>query len=434
MSGAPPPPLTGHERLFSASLQQAIRQRFLHADADPYSGKRIYLENAGGGLTLKEVFDVDQRIGSLPDNTGRDNPASREVGKAIEVGRRDLVAFLNAGDGSILSEQSTTACAFRILEAAAAGIRGTNMVCSRLDHASFFDATASIAQRHRLERRIAPLNRETGSLDADAMAALVDEGTVAVTIIHASNITGSKTDLREIAARIRQRAPNAIIVADGAQHAQHSMIDAQGCGVDAYIFSAYKVFSKAGFAFASLSPRLAALPHAQLAGKPTTDWDLGTRDASGFAAFSCVVDYFCWLAREVAPATPATDRRTAIVAAMNAIEAHEAALSHRLLYGDGKLAGLLSHARVVLHGPRHHHQGREAVFAFSVPGVPTGRLVKEFVQRKVIVHDRVSDAYSRHTLEALGVPEVVRVSLAHYNTPAEIDGFLHTLGEILRQL
>ena len=377
------------------------------------------------------MFEADQRIGALPDNSGRDNPASREVDKAIAVGRRDVALFLNARDGTILSEQSSTACAFRILEAAAAGVRGTNIVCSQLDHAAFYDAASIVASRHQLERRVVPVNRETGALDPDAMAALVDEGTVAATIIHASNITGAKADLEAIAARVRERAPGAIIVADGAQHTQHSLVDVAGCGVDAYVFSAYKVFSKAGFGFAYLSPRLAALQHAQLLGKSATDWDLGTRDASGFAAFSCVVDYLCWLAGEVTPEVRLEDRRSAIAVAMNAIESHEAALSKRLLHGDGAVPGLLGHARVTLHGARHHCDGREAVFAISVPGVPTARLVREFVERKVIVHDRVSDAYSGHTLEALGVTEVVRVSLAHYNTPGEVDGFLRALDEVL---
>jgi len=417
--------------LFPSSLQQSVRDRFLHADGDPYSGKRIYLENAGGGLTLKAVFEADQRIGSLPDNTGRDNPSSKEVSRAIQQGRQDIAALLNARDGIILSEQSTTSCAFRILEAAAAGVKGTNFVCSQLDHASFYDAPAIIGRRHGLERRVAPLNRETGGLDPDAVAAKVDAGTVAVTIIHASNITGSRSDLKAIAARVRERAPQAILIADGAQHTQHGLVDVQDCGVDAYIFSAYKVFSKAGFAFAYLSPRLTALPHAQLAGKPATDWDLGTRDASGFAAFSCVVDYLCWLGRETTPGLKGDDRRLLICAAFEAIEAHEAALSKRLLHGEGKLPGLLGQPRVRLFGVKHHREGREAVFAFSVPGVPTGRLIREFVQRKVIVHDRVSDAYSGHTLEALGVAEVVRVSLAHYNTPAEVDTFLRTLVEVL---
>ena len=87
-----------------------------------------------------------------------------------------------------------------------------------------------------------------------------------------------------------------------------------------------------------------------------------------------------------------------------------------------------------MHGRRHAFEGREAVFAFSVAGVPTGRLVREFGARGVIVHDRVSDAYSRHTLEGLGVSEVVRVSLAHYNSLAEVNAFLDALGQILSSL
>lgn len=433
MPAAAPAPSTSQENFFARPVQDAIRERFLHAASDPFSGPRIYLENAGGGLTLKTVIEADARISSLPDNAGRDNPASREVGRVIEAGKADVARLLNARDGTILSDQSTTACAFRILDAAATGVRGTNVVCTLLDHASFYDAAAVVASRHGLERRVAPLNAANGAIDPDALAALVDAGTVSVSIIHASNITGGKTDLQAMVACIRKRAPQAIIVGDGAQHVQHSVVDVAAAGLDAYVFSSYKVFSKAGFGFAYLSPRVAALPHAQLLGKRSADWDLGTRDAGGFAAFSCVIDYFGWLAGEVVPAT-GTDRRSQIVAAMNAIEAHEAALSRRLLHGDAGIPGLTSHQRVVLFGQRHHSTGREAVFAFSVAGIPTGRLVQEFGRRGIVLHNRVSDAYSRHTLEALGVSEVVRVSLAHYNTRDDVDAFLHALSEILTQL
>ncbi len=418
-------------RLFSPALQQAVRNKFWHAAADPFSGARAYLENAGGGLTLKTALEADQRISGLPDNAGRDNPASREVDRALKQGRRDVALLMNAGQGTILADQSTTACAFRILEAAAAGLAGGNIVCSQLDHASFYDAAGIIAKRHQQERRIVPLDRATGALDPSAVLGAIDERTVAVTLIHASNITGGKNDLKALAAAIRARAPQAIIVADGAQHAQHGLIDVEGWGVDAYVFSAYKVFSKAGFAFAYLSPRLAARPHAQLAGKASSDWDLGTRDAGGFAAFSCVIDYLCWLGAETGSLQPSSERRALLADAVHAIECHEAALSERLLRGTAERPGLLGLNRVTVHGKQHPYEGREAVFAFSVAGLPTGRLVKEFGARGVIVHDRVSDAYSRHTLEGLGVSEVVRVSLAHYNSLEEVNAFLDALGTIL---
>lgn len=428
----PESPAAPEEIAFSPELLAAVRARFLHAEADPFGGRRIYLENAGGGLTLAAALDADRRIAALPDNAGRDNPASREVGRVIGAGRADVAAFLNATDGSILGDQSTTACAFRVLGAAVAGVPGTNLVCSSLDHASFYDAAGILAARHGLERRVAGFDRETGALDPAVLAALVDERTVSVSIIHASNITGGKTDLAETVRRIRARAPRAVIVADGAQHVQHGIVDVAAAGVDAYVFSAYKVFSRPGFGFAYLSPRLAALPHAQLQGKAAGDWDLGTRDPGGFAAFSAVVDYLTWLGAQAQPDTAGGPRRRQLAAAMQAIESHEAALSRRLLEGDKRHPGLLEHAGVRLHGRRHPSCGREAVFAFSVPGRATGALVRAFGRRGIVLHDRVSDAYSKHTLDALGVPEVVRVSLAHYNTPEEVSIFLGALAEILR--
>jgi len=417
--------------IFPEPVQKAIRDRFLYIDSDPFSGTRVYLENAGGGLTLKSVMDAHLPVAALPDNAGRNNSSSREVERAIRDGRRDVALFLNARQGTILSDQSTSSCAFRILEAPASGIEGSNIVCSQLDHASFYDAAAFMAEKYNLERRIVPLNPKTGALDATAVAEQVDEGTIAVTVIHASNITGGKNDMKSIVHQIKSRAPHAIIVADGAQHSQHSLVDVEDTGVDAYIFSAYKVFSNAGFAFAYLSPRLAKLPHTQLQGKPITDWDLGTRDASGFVSFSSVVDYLCWLGGQINPESSKEDRRAQLSDGMRAIENHEAALSQRILYGGGTLPGLLNYKEISLHGPPHPWEGREAVFAFSIVGMPTNEIIKAFVARKIIVHDRVSDAYSAHTLEALGVKEVVRVSLAHYNTIKDVDLFLKTLAEIL---
>lgn len=48
----------------------------------------------------------------------------------------------------------------------------------------------------------------------------------------------------------------------------------------------------------------------------------------------------------------------------------------------------------------------------------------------VKVSARVRDAHSVVTLKALGWPDVVRLSAAHYNTPGEIDLFLKATGGI----
>lgn len=48
----------------------------------------------------------------------------------------------------------------------------------------------------------------------------------------------------------------------------------------------------------------------------------------------------------------------------------------------------------------------------------------------IIVHNRISDAYSQHTLKALGIEEGIRVSAGHYTSPQEVDAFLEALRRI----
>ena len=71
--------------MFDQPLMQQIRDRFCHVDNCPYQGPRIFFENAGGSLTLKSVVEVNTQLAGIPDNQGRDNPASRElVRRALE--------------------------------------------------------------------------------------------------------------------------------------------------------------------------------------------------------------------------------------------------------------------------------------------------------------------------------------------------------------
>ena len=109
---------------------------------------------------------------------------------------------------------------------------------------------------------------------------------------------------------------------------------------------------------------------------------------------------------------------------MHAIERHERALTSALLGGGAGAPGLLSMGHVAVHGEVEDLSIREACLGFSVAGMGSGEVVERLAQAGIRVHNRVSDAYSRHTLEALGLDECVRVSLCHYNTVEEVNAFL----------
>lgn len=412
--------MASHEMpgLFDAELQEAIRGRFLHVAADPVGGPRIYLENAGGSLTLSMAAKAAAAASELPDNAGRDNPASRHVVELIDAGTADVRVLLGVNDGVVVSGESTTANVFRVMDAVTQGRQG-NIVTTELEHPCMLSAAKYYASRRGLECRIVPVAPPTGEVSAEAVAAHVDGDTVAVGFIHASNIIGTRTDAAAIARVIRQLAPEAIILLDGTQHAPHGPIDAAALGVDAYFFAPYKMFSVVGTCFAWLSPRASSLDHPRLAGAAEQNWQLGTRNPAAFAAWSAVIDYLVWLGERVN--SGAVARREQVVAAMRAIEAHETALTRHMLNGLSMIAGARVHGHPIA-GPQ-----REAVFAFSIEGRDMEDIVRNCVQRGVVVNDRRHDAYSGTLLNALHAPPCVRVSLAHYNTPQEIEAFLTAL-------
>ena len=87
-------------------LIKEIREKFCHVEECPYSGKRIFFENAGGSLTLKSVVDRSSLMASIPDNQGRDNLASSSIMDIISKSKLKTLDFFNTKSGSILIGES----------------------------------------------------------------------------------------------------------------------------------------------------------------------------------------------------------------------------------------------------------------------------------------------------------------------------------------
>ena len=414
-------------KLFQDSVLASIRARFCHVESDPVSGPRVYFENAGGSLTLKSVVDLVSRETALPDNAGRDNPTSHKIGATIQRGTADLTLLLGARSGVVALGESTTSNAFKALGAIVANVPGNNVVTTNLDHPAMYDSTRLLAERTGKEWRVAGLSPRRGLVEPESIAAHIDAGTAVLAVMHSSNITGMTNDVASIIQAARERKPDLYVVLDGAQHGPHGLVDVARLGCDAYFVASYKLFSKIAASAVYLSDRAARLPHDKLLGKPETQWELGTREPAGYAAWSAVVDHVCWLAGHF---TTSPDRRELIAAAMNAIELHERALTHRLLHGAEPSRGLLDMGQVTVYGDVDDLAAREPCVILSVKGMSSAETVSALAEQGIRVHNRVSDAYSRHTLEALGIEECVRVSLAHYNSPEEVDAFLRALEKL----
>ncbi|MDU8912994.1 aminotransferase class V-fold PLP-dependent enzyme [Aestuariicoccus sp. MJ-SS9] len=413
--------------MFAPDLLEHIRARFAHVESCPFTGPRVFFENAGGALTLNSVVATSAKFAAIPDNQGRDNPAAQALVGIIDQARAGMRDFFNAPEGQIFVGESGTELLFRLIADACLASAPGVVLGSTVEHPASRSACTRWAAVAGMDYVQVPHDDARGLVTAEAYARHVTPDVRVATILHTSPVTGMAMDVAGIAAAIRAKAPDAIIIVDGIQHASHGRIDIAGYGIDGYVISPYKVFSRHGYGVAWASDRLTALPHDNLVGGPEHAWELGTRDTGSYATMSDVVGYFDWLGRQF---SEAEDRRARIEAAGAAIHAHEAALVSAMLHGTGNLPGLDELPGVHIVGGVDN-AAREGLVCFWAEGRASADLVAALRDEGIRVHIRKNDHYSGNILGPLGQADAVRVSLCHYNSMAEVRTFLAAMQRIL---
>lgn len=410
----------------NSELTQAIRAKFAHVDNCPFQGPRIFFENAGGALTLNAVVETSALFAAIPDNQGRDNPASHALVAKIKQAKADMAVFFNAPEGQFFVGESGTELTFRLIRTAAMGTPDGAVIGSSVEHPATRSAAQHWAGMAGKPYINVPHDDVTGQVTPAAYAALMTPDVRVATILHTSPVTGIANDVAGITAVIRAVAPDAFVFVDGIQHASHGRIDIARYDIDGYVISPYKLFSRHGYGIAWASDRLSALPIETLQGGPAGNWEMGTRDTGSYATFSDVVRYFEWLGQQV---SDETDPRAQIEAAGAAIHDHEKQLTDAMLFGTGNLAGLADLPDVTILGGTDN-PNREGLVCFALKSVPAAEIVEQLNAQGIRTHLRKADHYSGNILTPLGLDAAVRVSLCHYNTLDEVRAFLTAIKDI----
>ncbi|WP_374329811.1 aminotransferase class V-fold PLP-dependent enzyme [Aestuariivirga sp.] len=407
-------------------LMDAVRARFAHVDACPFTGPRVFFENAGGALTLKSVVETSAAFAAIPDNQGRDNPASRALMRVIDTAKADMRLFFNAPTGQVFVGESGTEVLFRLIRTAALGAApGGILLSTTLEHPASRSAMARWAEVTGRRHALVPHDDATGTVGAEAWLPFLTPEVRVASLIHTSPVTGMAVDVGAIAAAIRKVAPDCYIIVDGIQHASHGAVDIAALGIDGYAISPYKVFSRHGYGIGWASDRLTALPKETVIGGPASNWEMGTRDTGSYATFSNVVEYLVWLGSHF---TRSDDRRTRLEAATRAIHGQEQALAEAMVGGTGNLRGLKDIPGLhIIGGPDNAR--REGVISVWLEGTPSEALVSFLNARGIRTHTRKADHYSGNVLAPLGLADCVRVSFSHYNSLAEVAQFLTAMNE-----
>jgi selenocysteine lyase/cysteine desulfurase len=414
--------------MFKAELLQEIRDRFHHVDQCPYQGSRIFFENAGGSLTLKSVVEVSAHFASIPDNQGRDNPASRELVRVINKAREDMMTFFGVSEGVVFTGESGTELLFRLVRAAIFGsAEGGNVIGSTLEHPATASARSQWSPIAGKENISIAHDKDQAMVTAEHYLEHVTAETRVATIIQTSPVVGMAVDVKKIAAAIRSKSPDCFIIVDSIQHAAHGVMDIGAIGVEGCAVSGYKVFSRHNYGVAWVSPRLSTLCHEKLDGTADNFWELGTRDTGAFATFSEVVNYLEWLGSQL---TDSTDQRTRLETAGHAMAEQEQHLVDVAINGAEGRTGIRDlPGAFILGGADNPH--REGLVSYAFANKPSVEVVSELNERGIRTHLRKADYFSGSVLTPLDMDSCIRTSFCHYNSKEEVLMLLDALNEII---
>ncbi len=347
-----------------------IREQFPGLSPDD-----VALDGAAGTQVPVAVIDaVGDGLRSAMANAGGAFAASRRSTEVL-TDARSAIADLVGGvpEGVILGPNMTT-LTFHVAETLSRTWRpGDEVVVTSLDHDANVRPWRLAAERAGATVRVADFDVDTGELPAVAVEQVLSERTKLVAVTAASNMIGTRPDVRAITGAAH--SAGALTYVDGVHATPHLPTDVIALGADFYACSSYKFCGPHTGSVIADPALLEELWPAKLIPSPETvpsRFERGTPPFELLAGVRAAVDWLAGLTEA------AGDRRARLLAAFTAIEAR----LHGLL--DELLTGLSAIDDVRLLGsPRQ----RTSTVAFLVDGFTPEEVSERLGQQRIAVWD-----------------------------------------------
>ncbi len=386
-----------------------------------YGKPLVYLDSAASAQKPRQVLDAMNAF-AVNDyaNVHRGvHYLSAAATQAYEAARETVRRFLNAehADEIVFTKGGTEAINLVSYSWLAPRIRpGDEIVLTVMEHHS------NIVPWHFLrERQGAVLKwvdvRDDGSLDVEALDAAIGPKTKLVAVTHMSNVLGTVTPLKEIAARAH--AKGVPVLADGCQGAVHETVDVRDLDVDFYTLTGHKLYGPTGIgALYAKREHLAAMRPFNGGGEmiqevtrdlvtyadPPARFEAGTPPIIESVGLAAALDYIS-----------SFDRAT--------VKAHELSL----LSAAREAVREFNWLRVIGDAP-----GKGAILSFEAEGMHAHDLATILDREGVAV--RAGHHCAQPLMERFGVASTTRASFALYNVREDIDALvkgLHKARKIL---
>jgi cysteine desulfurase family protein (TIGR01976 family) len=392
------------------------------------AGDSVFLDNSGGSQVLRRVADrVHEYLLTSSVQLGASYAVSELASQRVLEARRAVAQLINAEhDEEVVIGAATTALMFLVTQALAPGIRpGDEIVVTDSDHEANIGCWLRLQERGAVIRfwRVDP---DSAELRLGDLEPLLGPRTRWVAMTHASNILGTINPVEEVARRVH--AAGGRLCVDGVAYAPHRLVDVRASGADLYVFSFYKVFGPHQAVLWGRRELLLSLPglNHHFIGPENIPYKLQPGNVNYELSWG-LIGIGEYLADTGASLGAAGSVRERMQAAFDAFERHEDALAAQLL------AYLATRRCVRVVGlPGVAPRRRVPTISFTVEGRAPEAIVRHVDRAGIGI--RHGDFYAVRLIDALGLRPsggVVRVSIAHYNTGAELDRLIRRLDEVL---
>jgi cysteine desulfurase family protein (TIGR01976 family) len=403
---------------------ESLRAQF---PALKHAGAGIFFDNAAGAQVPQMVLDaVNFHLIDHNVQRGGRYRQSMAVDATIARARASVAAFVNARRPEEIAFGMNATSFIRLISLAIGQTldERNEIIITDLDH------EANVATWLVLERMGAKFvwwkMRDDGCLHVDDLKPLLTTRTRLVACTLTSNALGTIVDVR--AAADAAHAVGAEIFLDSVHYGPHGQIDVQAFDCDYLVCSGYKIFAPhMGFMYGRYD-LLVALPTFRedfIPDEPPGKIEAGTFIYENVAGMDAAVNYLAQLGRTLSGKSGTLGEDTKF--AMSAIRAYEQTLSIALLrvLKDHKavIYGIDSEARI---------SERVPTICFNIPNVLPAKVTETAARAGIGIRD--GHMYAPRLMQRMNLSKetgMVRVSLVHYNTLAEIHRFSEVLSTLV---
>ncbi|MBM6550627.1 aminotransferase class V-fold PLP-dependent enzyme [Marinomonas ostreistagni] len=401
-----------------------VRSQFPAFD-EPSLQEQAFFDNAGGAYAcLPVIVHLNRYYHQNKLQPYHLHPVSQDAGKQMDASYDRLAGYLNVLPEEVHLGPSTSQNTYVLAQAFAKVLQaGDEIIVTNQDHEANIGVWRRLVEQgiEIKEWRVDPI---TAELDPKQLESLIGPRTKLLAFNHCSNVVAHINPVKAICEQARQAGVWTVV--DGVAMAGHGFADVRALGADIYLFSLYKAFG----------PHLGAMvirqAMAEVLGNQGHYFNQAYRhkwfvpagpDHAQVAAAQGVVDYFDRLHdHHFEPSKDISQRAERVRKLLHDAEA--ALLPQLLDY-------VSQHPKLTLVGPADY-QRRSATVSLLATEFSPQELAAKLVKQGIIC--AAGHFYAVRLLEALGVdPEsgVLRFSLAHYTSQADLDQLLDALDRVL---